>query len=183
MPPRVLTATLDEGALRQTLAAHRNDLVSIYLESETRVVLAPLADFLGPRITLPPVRWLVGRAFGSTLEIRWQSDGSQFVAAALSETTIEFPDWKPSPIKFDSDTKSRDVLLAGINNIALPIEHPLYNAQPNGDLWIADRLPYPLRYPVSDPKVERVVLRCVDYFSRGLVVLTRLREFVTYKPA
>jgi hypothetical protein len=183
MSPRITTAVLDEGTLRKTLAEYKNDLVTIYLESETRVVLAPLADFLGPRITLPPVRWTIGRAFGTKLEIRWQSDGIQFETAALTESSLGPSDWQPGILKLDAETRSRDVLMAGVNNINLPPHHPLYNVQSDGKLWIAEHLPYPLRYPVSDPKAERVVLCCVDYLYRGLVVLTRMREFVPYKPS
>ncbi len=57
MPPRLLTTTLDEATLRRTLTTFNVLLTTIYLESETRVALSPLGDFLGPKITLPPVRW------------------------------------------------------------------------------------------------------------------------------
>src|SRR4051812_43195725 len=119
MPPRLVTASLDETALRQTLTSFSASLKTIYLESETRVVLAALADFLGPKIVLPPVRWLVGRAFGPTLEIRWRLDGDQFEAVALSETDSGPKDWQDSPWNrlLDPATRPRDVVLVGVNSI------------------------------------------------------------------
>src|SRR5579871_5960331 len=123
--PRLVTSTIDESALRQTLAEFNAALTTIYLESETRVVLTPLSDFLGPRITLPPVRWLTGRAFGPTLEIRWNADGvqrEQFGAVALTENGSLPANWQDSPWNalLDPDTRPRDVLLVGVNSIALP---------------------------------------------------------------
>ena len=178
--PRIVIATLDESVLRQTLVDLRASLTTIYLESETRVVLAPLSDFLGPKITLPPVRWLVGRAFGPTLEIRWHLDGDQYEAAALTETGTLPPNWQESAWNrlLDPTTRSRGVLLAGTNSRALPRDHNLYDAQ--GGLWIDTRISRPLNYPVADLKAGRVVLRCIDYFSRGLVVLTRLAALEPY---
>lgn len=190
--PRIVTAALDEAALRQTLADYRAYLIAVYLESETRVVLAPLADFLGPRITLPPVRWLAGRAFGPALEIRWTLDGTLFEAVALSESdtgpaasqpdTSSPPRWLESAwaARLDPQTRTRTVLLAGLNAASLPADHVLYNAQPQGGLWVETRIPRPLRYPLVDPLARRVALRCVDYLWRGLVVLTRLADFVPF---
>ena len=181
--PHVVMSTLDESTLRRTLGEFSAALTTIYLESETRVVLAPLTDFLGPRILLPPVRWLTGRAFGPTLEIRWHLDGDQFAAVALTENGPLPENWQDSPWNklLDPDTRPRDVLLVGVNSIALPRDHALYNAQPQGGLWIDTRIARPLNYPVSDPKARRVVLRCVDYLSHGLVVLTRLCALAAYK--
>jgi hypothetical protein len=67
-----------------------------------------------------------------------------------------------------------------VNSTALPPDHVLYNAQPQGGLWIDTRIPRPLTYPAPDPQAPRVVLRCIDYLSRGLVVLTRLCALATY---
>jgi hypothetical protein len=181
--PRVVTATLDEAALRRVLTEFNASLTTIYLESETRIVLAPLTDFLGPKITLPPVRWLSGRAFGPTIEIRWQLQDDQLQAAALTENSKTPSDWQDSGWNalLDAAVRSRDVLLVGTNSLALPRDHILYKAQPQGGLWIETRIPRPLHYPVSDPKAERVVLRCIDYLARGLVVLTRAVELAAYK--
>ncbi len=182
MPPRLVTASLDESRLRQTLSAFSADLRFIYLESETRVVLAPLADFAGPKITLPPVRWLVGRAFGPALEIRWRLDGDQFEATALTESAAGPTGWQDSKWNavLDPASRARDVLLAGVNSTALPPDHILYNAQPQGGLWIETRIPRPLYYPAPDSKARRLVLRCIDYLSRGLVVHTRLCDLAAY---
>jgi hypothetical protein len=182
MPPRLVTASLDEFRLRQTLSAWTADLRYIYLESETRIVLAPLADFIGPKITLPPVRWLAGRAFGPALEIRWRMEGDQFEATALAESSIGPTGWQDSPWNrlLDPATRPRDVLLAGVNSTALPADHILYNAQPQGGLWVETSIPRPLYYPAPDRKARRVVLRCIDYLSRGLVVLTRLSDLAAY---
>ncbi len=182
MPPRLVTASLDESRLRATLAAHSADLKLIYLESETRVVLSPLTDFLGPRITLPPVRWLIGRAFGPALEIRWRLEGDQFEATALSESAAGPTGWQDSRWNalLDPTTRPRDVLLAGVNSTDLPPDHVLYNAQPQGGLWIDTQVTRPLHYPAADVRARRLVLRCVDYLSRGLVVLTRLCDLAPY---
>src|SRR5215471_8417950 len=125
--PRIVLSTLDESALRRTLTEFSSKLTTIYLESETRVVLAPLSDFLGPRITLPPVRWLTGRAFGPTLEIRWHADGEQFGTVALTENGPLPANWQDSPwnVLLDQETRPRDVLLVGVNTIALPRDHAL----------------------------------------------------------
>jgi hypothetical protein len=182
VPPRLLTASLDESRLRQTLIAFNAELRFIYLESETRVVLAHLSDFLGPKITLPPVRWLVGRAFGPVLEIRWSLENDQFEAVALTESEAGPTDWQASPWNplLDPATRNRNVLLAGINSTALPTDHVLHNAQPQGGLWVDTGIPRPLYYPAPDPGARQVVLRCIDYLSRGLVVLTRLCDLGTY---
>src|SRR5262249_40965789 len=140
-------------------------------------------DFTGPKITLPPVRWSVGRAFGPTLEIRWRLDGDQFEAIALTENAaLRPPGWKDSPwmSRLDSTTRLRDVLLAGVNSIALPPDHAAYNARSGGGLWLDQRLSRPLIYPAPDPKAKRLVLRCLDYLSRGLVVMTRMCAIETY---
>ncbi len=171
-----MTTTLDETGLRQTLASFNAHLKTIYLESETRIVLVPLADFLGPKIALPPVRWLTGRAFGHALEIRWRLEGDLFETAALTESDVGPANWQESQWNalLDPVTRPRDVLLVGVNSIVLPPDHILYNAQPDGGLWIDTSVPRPLAYPAPDPKARRVVLHCLDYLSRGLVVLTRL---------
>jgi hypothetical protein len=186
MPPRLLNATLDESALRACLSRFSADLTTIYLESETRVVLAPLPDFLGPRVTLPPVRWYVGRAFGPSLEIRWNLQGDQgdhFEAIALTESASGPSDWQPSawnPL-LDAETRSRTVLLRGVNTGALPPDHVLFDRQSQGGLWIESSIPHPLTYPAPEPKAERVALRCVDYLSRGYVVITRMAALDTYQ--
>jgi hypothetical protein len=184
MPPQLTTATLDESALREALSTHAAQLTTIYLESETRVVLAPLADYLGPKITLPPVRWLTGRAFGKALEIRWQLDGAAdvFNATALTETAIGPEGWQSNPWNtvLDATTRQRDVLLVGINSTALPVEHTLFNVQPQGGIWIDTRIPRPLNYPAPNLKAQRLVLQCVDYLSRGLVVITRICALAAY---
>ncbi len=176
MLPRLVTASFDETGLRQTLSTFNAHLKTIYLESETRIVLVPLADFLGPKITLPPVRWLTGRAFGPALEVRWRLEGDVFETTALTESDVGPANWQESKWNalLDPVTQPRDVLLVGINSTALPPDHALYNAQPDGGLWIDTRVPRPLYYPAPDPKAHRVVLHCLDYLSRGLVVLTRL---------
>ena len=181
--PRISHASLDETALRKTLSKFKADLKLIYLESETRIVLSALEDFLGPKITLPPVRWLSGRAFGPDLEIRWHQEGDQFETSALTESDKGPIDWQLSkwtPL-LDPQTRPRDVLLRGVNITALPSDHILHNAQPQGGLWIDTTIPRPLAYPAPDSKAERVVLCCVDYLSRGLVVITRLCALATYQ--
>src|SRR5258708_31059489 len=100
--PRLSNATLDESGLRKALNTYSAELTTIYLESETRVVLTPLADYLGPKITLPPVHWLAGRAFGPALEIRWNLSGDQrdqFEAVALTETNVRPTDLQPRPLQ------------------------------------------------------------------------------------
>jgi hypothetical protein len=181
--PRIFTASLDEAQLRQVLNTFQSELNIIFLESETRVVLAPLGDFLGPKITLPPVRWLTGRAFGSNLEIRWHLEGSQFEAVALTESERGPQDWQPSGwnLKLDESTRQRNVLLMGVNIRNLSADHILYGAQPQGGLWIDERIPRPLNYPEIDRQAERVMLKCIDYLSRGLVVVSRLSGLAAYK--
>jgi hypothetical protein len=184
MPPQLTTATLDESALRQALNTHVTQLTTIYLESETRVVLAPLVDYLGPKITLPPVRWLTGRAFGPALEIRWRLDRAAdlFNATALTETPIGPEGWQASPWNavLDATTRPRDVLLFGVNSTSLSTDHTLFNVQPQGGLWIDTRIPRPLNYPAPNPKAQRLALKCIDYLSRGLVVITRLCALAAY---
>ncbi len=179
--PRISTATLDETGLRKALSQFRGDLKLIYLESETRVVLAPLEDYLGPRITLPPVRWLIGRAFGPELEIRWHLENDLYESSTLTENNKGPADWQPGKWTLDPTTRSRDVLLRGVNITTLSPDHFLYNAQPQGGTWIDIRIPRPLPYPAPDPKAERVVLQCVDYLSRELVVITRMCGLATYQ--
>ena len=182
MPPHLTNALLDEAALRKALNDHSTALTTIYLESETRVVLTALADFLGPKITLPPLHWLTGRAFGPTLEIRWHlsgergNQGDQFEATALTESNAGPTDWRPSawnPL-LDAETRERDVLLRGVNSLTLPKDHRLHNVQPQGGLWIDLHIPRPLRYPTTDLAASRLMLHCIDYCSQGLVVITRL---------
>ena len=182
MPPRLLNATLDEPALRWTLSDSGPALTTIYLESETRIVLTALSNFLGPKITLPPVRWLTGRAFGPALEIRWRSEGDQFEVTALTESDAGPKGWTDSQWNalLDPAARPRDVLLVGVNSTALALEHVLYNSQPQGGLWVDTRIPRPLYYPAPDPRVRRVVLHCMDYLSRDLVVLTRLCSLASY---
>jgi hypothetical protein len=182
MPPRLSTASLDEATLRQTLATYNNVLTTIYLESEARVVLAPLSSYLGPKITLPPVRWLTGRAFGPTLEIRWRMDGEQYESTALTESDAGPMDWQPSSwnARLDAVTRPRDVLLRGINAATLPPEHVLHNSQRDCGIWIDERIPQPLTYPAPDRAARRVVMRGIDYLSWGVVVLTRLSALATY---
>ena len=185
MTPQVSITTIDETVLRKTLTElSGKPLTAIYLESETRIVLTGIEDFLGPKITLPPVRWLVGRAFGPMVEIRWRLDGEQFEATALTENVALKPSgWKDSPwmSRLDSVTRLRDVLLVGLNSTALPPDHAAYNARPGGGLWLDMQIPRPLTYPAPDPTAERVVLSCIDYLSRGLVVLTRLCALESYR--
>src|SRR5690242_15859377 len=109
--PRISHATLDEAALRKALNQFKADLKLIYLESETRIVLTGLEDFVGPKITLPPVRWLSGRAFGPDLEIRWHLEGDQFEASALTESSKGPTDWQSSNWNslLDPQTRPRDV--------------------------------------------------------------------------
>ncbi len=184
--PHLTNATLDESGLRKALNEHSADLTTVYLESETRVVLTALADYLGPKITLPPVHWLVGRAFGPALEIRWHSSGDQrdqFEAVALTETNVGPTEWQANAWNpmLDAETRTRDVLLRGVNSIALPEDHLHYNAQPQGGLWIDTRIPRPLRYPTTEPMASRLVLHCIDYLSQGLVVITRLCTITAYR--
>ena len=182
--PRLSNALLDETGLRKALNDHAASLTTIYLESETRVVFTALADYLGPKITLPPVRWRMGRAFGPTIEIRWHlgnepgSQGDQFQATCMTETNVGPSNWQPSAWNalLDAETHSRDVLLRGVNSIALPKDHLSFNVQPQGGLWIDIRVPRPLRYPTTSLTAPRLVLKCIDYYSQGLVVLTRLCE-------
>ena len=130
--PRISTSTLDETGLRKALSQFKADLKLIYLESETRIILVPLEDFLGPKITLPPVRWLASRAFGPNLEIRWQLENELYEAKALTESDKGPSDWQAGKWTLDPAARSRDVLLRGQNITSLPPEHFLYNAQPQG---------------------------------------------------
>src|SRR5579859_5722528 len=129
--PRLSNATLDEAGLRACLSRFSADLTTIYLESETRFVLTPLADFLGPRGTWPPVRWYVGRAFGPNLEIRWNQQGvqnAQFETIALTENAAGPSDWQANawnPL-LDAETRTRTILLRGVNTTALPPNHALF---------------------------------------------------------
>src|SRR5579859_598376 len=183
--PRLSNTTLDESGLRACLGRFNADLTTIYLESETRVVLAPLADFLGPRVTLPPVRWYVGRAFGPALEIRWnlqRDQGDQFEAIALTESATGPSDWQANawnPL-LDTDSRQRTVLLRGLNTDSLPPEHVLFDKQPQGGMWIDPAIPHPLTYPTMQLRARRVALHCVDYLWRGYVVITRMAALEPY---
>ena len=181
MPPSLVNTVHDEAALRRTLTEFSSQLTTIYLESETRIVLAPLSDFIGPKIMLPPVRWLTGRAFGPTLEIRWHMDSDNFATTALSETGIGPQGWQLSTWNtiLDAEPHSRTVLLRGINVSALPPDHVLHNTQ--GGHWVDGRIPRLLNYPGVPVGAARVVLNCVDYLSQGLVVITRLCSLGVYE--
>src|SRR5260221_3194588 len=148
--PYVTVRTLDERGLRQVLSGlPGKPLTTIYLESETRIILTGIEDFLGPKIILPPVRWLYGRAFGPDLEIRWRQDGDQTEAIALTETGSLGPSgWRESPwmARLDPATRQRDILLVGLNTIDLPPDHAAYNARPSGGLWLDMKIPRPLAY-------------------------------------
>ena len=179
MAPRLTTASLDEAELRAVLSDQAANLPLIYLESQTRVVLAPLTDFLGPKITLPPVRWLVGRAFGPNLEIRWQMGADRFAATALTENIAGPTGWAESDWNkhLESVTKTRNMLLFGVNLDTLPPDHPLCKL-PRTTAWYDIHVPHLLNYPGVDSHARRVILRGIDYSSRGLVVLTRFCALV-----
>src|SRR5260221_261791 len=135
--PQLSNATLNESGLRKALNAYSADLTTIYLESETRVVLTALADYLGPKIRLPPVHWLAGHAFGPALEIRWHLSGDQrdqFEAVALTETNVGPTEWQANAWNpmLDAETRTRDVLVPGGNSMSLPKDHLHYNAQQPG---------------------------------------------------
>lgn len=166
--------------LRRVLERHAERLPYLYLESETRVLLVRLTDYLAGK--LPDVRWQVGRAFGPDLEMRWRRDDLSLEAQWLCEDESAPPGWTPSDwnVRLDATAQARNVLLAGVNTLTLPPDHALANAAPNGGLWLSDSIGAPLRYPVSDPRAERVVLRCLDYTVGGIVVLTRLCDVATY---
>ncbi|HVO42542.1 MAG TPA: hypothetical protein VMT34_07960 [Aggregatilineales bacterium] len=181
--PRIARATLDETELRRILMDHAAALPLIYLESSTRIVLRPTADFLGPKITLPPIRWLVGRAFGPTLEIRWALREGQFAATALTESVETPPTWTPSPWmgRLDPTTRPRDILLYGTNVSVLPPGSVQLPGGVRDGVWVDERIPRFLDYPLVDPKAQHVVLRGVDYTSRGIVVITRFCELAPLK--
>ncbi len=183
MPPCVLLATLDEAGLERALTSVAGDLRFVYLESETETLIAPFSDYGAGR--LPALRWTVGRAFGPTLEVRWRRDDLNYDAQALSEGDIAPLAWTTSAwdAQLDPLTRARDVLLAGVNTLTLPVDHVLAKAAPDGGMWFSESIARPLRYPVSDPRADRVTLRCVDYLAGRLVVLTRLVDLVPYAPS
>ncbi len=184
MPPRVMLAAPTSDELRRVLGDNAGRLPFIYLESDTRVILARLADYL--KGALPASRWSVGRAFGAALEIRWRRDDLSLDAQALCEDESAPPGWTPSPwnTQLDAVVHPRNVLLAGVNALNLPPDHVLAQSAREADtggLWVSESIVRPLYYPVSDPRAERVMLRCVDYLSGGMVVLSRLCDVVPYK--
>lgn len=177
-----MLATLDSSRLSGVLSAHAASLRYVYLESETRVVLVPFTDYLHRPSSLPNARWAVGRAFGIDLEIRWRQEDLIVEAQSLSENGSAPLGWMPSDwnSQFDPNPQPRRVLLTGINSTRLPPDHVLYNARPEGGLWVSPSVARPLVYPVSDPRAVRVALRCLDYSVNSIVVMTRLVDLVPY---
>ncbi len=180
--PRLMLATLDAAALLKTLQSHAAALRYIYLESETRVVLAPFSDYLSSPSPWPRVRWLNGRAFGPNLEIRWHQEDLIIELQALSETDNAPQGWLAGEwnTQFDPEAQPRRVLLAGVNSALLPQNHVLHSNDPQSGLWVSPTMARPLKYPIGDPSAARVMLSCLDYCVNGIVVLTRLVDLIPY---
>ncbi len=172
-----MLAALNAADLLLTLHSMSSELPYVYLESETRVSLVPLAAYL--ESDAQPF-WIQGRAFGPKLEIRWRRDDLTLDVQSLCEDDRVLPGWTPSDWKLDAEAQPRDVLLAGINVAALPKDHVLFS--PQGGLWVAESIARPLLYPIRDAYAARVVLRCLDYRSAGKVVITRLCDLAAYRP-
>lgn len=176
MRPRLLTHSFTLDGLHALLRTHAADLPTVYVESETRIELLTLSDALARLGS-----WTYGRAFGATLEIRWQREDLQIEAHALFEAEQTFAGWVDSPLsaRLDAQPRSRTVMLLGRNVAALPVHDPLHDAA--GGAWVSDQAGRLLRYPVrdADQKAERVRLTCLDYTVDGYTVLTRLCAIVT----
>ena len=149
--PSVWIATIESGALHDVLRALTVDLPHVYLESEARVRLAPLADLLVTpiRVEMPAARWSKGRAFGPTLELAWRRVDPLLVAIHALNESGQPPgatlDWTAS------DWNGQLTVDLKQTRAALLIE-PAYNGGR--------------------------ALRCLDYYSGGVIVMTRLCDLV-----
>jgi len=169
--PEELAATLE--ALRATYV-----LDYLYWESEATIELTAYRT--------PDPAWSHGRAFGPSLEVRWQRTGEGFEMLLLTERPLPLPQgWQPlpeataggqgeadTPFPYpDSVDSPAQVLLWGTH--IRHLQHPHRLAGGEGDVWIETRIPRPLRYPVrgAPPWVKA---RVITYRYRGRPVLTRL---------
>ena len=118
MPPTVWLTTCDPTALRDLLHSQTARLTTAYLESESRAIFASLADFLTDPPRLPAGRWHIGRAFGSTLEIRWRMIDKMLIDVESLSEMSQPPDslalrWTASEWnhRLDPTPRQREVLL------------------------------------------------------------------------
>ena len=148
------------------------ELDYLYMESEATIELTTYA--------LPSPTWLHGRAFGATLEIRWESVGEAFDLLLLTEIDREIPaGWALISDNLSSETSQ--ILLWGTHIDHLEKSHHL--AGEANDAWIETRLPRPLNYPVSGAP-RWVKANVVIYHRHHQPVLTRLvsLEGETHEP-
>ena len=148
--PNVWLATVESGALVDILHNCAADMPHVYLESESRVRLSALADLLATpsRITPPAARWSKGRAFGPTLEIGWRRVDPFLVDLHALNETGRAPN-------------------AALTWLA---------SQWNGQLDSVGRLRDVM---LIEPAYNQgTILRCMDYRSQGLVVMTRLCDVI-----
>lgn len=144
MTPGVWLTSFQNAALPELLRAYADQLQYLYLESPARIELIPFAD--------SSTRWQQahsGRAFGPTMEIRWQR----------------------------ADTLSIEALLLWEQGHA-PVDMPAQRIQWTASDWNArlESAPHPRNVLLADRPES--MLRCLDYACEGVVVLTRLCEVI-----
>lgn len=134
----------------------------LYFEAEETIELIPYAP--------PDPVWLHGRAFGPTLEVRWDQVDEGFELFLLTETTPDLPaEWTLVSDAFVG--QSSQILLWGTHIDYL--EQPHHLAGETGRAWIETRLPRPLDYPVSGGP-RWVKANVVIYYRHSRPVVTRL---------
>ncbi|MCI0605870.1 hypothetical protein L0156_23030 [bacterium] len=105
----------------------------------------------------------IGRAFGSSIEIRWrQSEPDSFSVQVLTEKNeLDLSEWPPSA----------EYALGKIQSLLLWGENKNKKKE---DQWIAVRLPKPISYPL--PGAWRVQVVAQEYIKNGIVRFLRFRE-------
>lgn len=147
----------------------KDELSYLYLESEATIELMAY--------TRPDPNWTHGRAFGKTLEVRWQSVSQGFELLLLTEVERQPPGWEAVSAAtaglaaLPDEVTSGQTLLWGTHLRCLQQPHHLAGGK--GEAWIETRLPRPLRYPLSGSPCH-VKARVMIYSCQGRSILTRL---------
>jgi hypothetical protein len=138
----------------------------VYAERMEEITLCWAADLVGGLAA-----WPAGRAFGPTLELRWEQIGHGYRLIFLSEEAAP-------PLAEELAWSKRATYLETVERWAL-----LWGEYDAGtDTWFETQIPRPFAYPV-DAKGQRVRLVGVDYRQNGVTIITRLKGVEPYEPA
>jgi len=167
---------------RRVTASAWIDVVDGFRDKVEFIYAEEPADLHLTKYCCPKPIWSHGRAFGTTLEIRWSRryDG-QVDLLLLTENEPCPKGWDPVPVAEDEGPLKVDaaeesmVMLAGTHRRHLASTHRKAGQDVPHE-WIETRIPHPLVYPLDEtPEPKRWArLKVVVYRAAGRPVLTRL---------